>query len=233
VEKILAASKVPVEKMLAQGRSLRQRPASVDPVLPHLGTEKIMAIGASTGGTEAIKAVLLQMPVNAPGIVIAQHMPAGFTRSFAERLNKLVRLSVVEARGEERILPGHVFIAPGDRHLTVVRSGSDYLTRLSDAPPRNRHCPSVDVLFESVADICGKNALGVLLTGMGKDGAQGLLQMHKKGSFTLAQDEQSCVVYGMPKEAVAVGAVDQVKSLNDLADAMMAHWQQQSCRNRV
>ena len=176
---------------------------------PLVGTEKIIRIGASTGGTEAIRELLLQLPPDAPGIVIAQHMPPGFTRSFAQRLDRLCALSVREARGGERILPGHVFVAPGDAHLLVQRSGADYVTALSDAAPVNRHRPSVDVLFRS-AVCAGDNAFAALLTGMGKDGAGGLLEMRRAGATTLAQDEACCVVYGMPKEAVALGAVGEV-----------------------
>ena len=185
------------------------------------GTEKIIAIGASTGGTEAIKTLLLQLPAAVPGIVITQHMPAGFTRTFAERLNKLTRLHVVEAKGGERILPGHAFLAPGSRHLLVVRSGADYLVQLSDAEPVNRHKPAVDVMMSSVALAGGKNVIGVLLTGMGKDGAKGMLEIRNKGGYTLAQDEESCVVYGMPKEALFLGGVDQVVELDKMGSVLM------------
>src|SRR3990167_4047442 len=140
---------------------------------PIIGTEKLIAIGASTGGTEAIKDVLLGLPADSPGIVITQHMPPGFTRSFAERLNRMTRLNVVEAKGGERILPGHAFLAPGDKHLLVERSGANYVTRLSDAEPVRRHKPAVDPMFSSVAQCAGRNVIAALLTGMGKDGAQG------------------------------------------------------------
>lgn len=184
-------------------------------------SEKIICIGASTGGTEAIKAVLTQLPANSPGILIAQHMPPGFTRAFAERLDKLCALKVVEAKGGERVLPGHVFIAPGDDHLLLRRSGANYVTELSKAPPVNRHRPSVDVLFNSAAESAGQNAIGVILTGMGRDGAQGLLTMRNAGSFTLAQDEETCVVYGMPREAVALGAVERVVGLDKIAEELL------------
>lgn len=184
-------------------------------------TEKIIAIGASTGGTEAIKELLMQLPAAVPGIVMTQHMPAGFTRTYAERLNKITRLHVVEAKGGERILPGHAFLAPGGHHLIVVRSGADYLVRLSDAEPLHRHRPAVDVMMESVALAGGKNVVGVLLTGMGKDGAKGMLDIRNHGGFTLAQDEASCVVYGMPKEAVAIGAVDQTVELDKMGAALL------------
>lgn len=188
---------------------------------PFSTSEKIICIGASTGGTEAIKAVLIQMPSDSPGIVVAQHMPPGFTRTFAERLNKLCDLHVVEAKGGERVLPGHVFIAPGDDHLLLKRSGANYVTELSKAAPVNRHRPSVDVLFNSAAQSAGQNAVGVILTGMGRDGAQGLLEMRNAGSFTIAQDEESCVVYGMPKEAVNIGAVERTVPLEKIAQELL------------
>ena len=184
-------------------------------------SEKVICIGASTGGTEALKEVLMRMPSDSPGIVIAQHMPPGFTRSFAERLNRLCDLHVVEAKGGERVLPGHVFIAPGDDHLLLKRSGANYVTELSKAPQVNRHRPSVDVLFNSAAESAGQNAVGVILTGMGRDGAQGLLAMRNAGSFTIAQDEQSCVVYGMPKEAVNIGAVERSIALDKIAEELL------------
>jgi two-component system, chemotaxis family, protein-glutamate methylesterase/glutaminase len=200
------------------------KPLSEKPKLktPFSTSEKIICIGASTGGTEAIKDVLTRMPSDGPGIVIAQHMPPGFTRSFAERLNKLCDLTVAEAKGGERVLPGHVFIAPGHAHLLLRRSGANYVTELSQAPPVNRHRPAVDVLFQSAAESAGSNAIGVILTGMGKDGALGLLEMRKLGSFTVAQDEQSCVVYGMPKEAVNVGAVETVVALDKIAEVLLS-----------
>ncbi|WP_331353402.1 chemotaxis response regulator protein-glutamate methylesterase [Cellvibrio sp. UBA7671] len=184
-------------------------------------TEKIIAIGASTGGTEAIKDLLMQLPTAVPGIVMTQHMPAGFTRTYAERLNKVTRLHVVEAKGGERILPGHAFLAPGGHHLVVVRSGADYIVKLSDAEPVHRHRPAVDVMMESVALAGGKNVLGVLLTGMGKDGAKGMLDIRNQGGYTFAQDEASCVVYGMPKEAVIIGGVDQVVALERMGAALL------------
>jgi two-component system, chemotaxis family, protein-glutamate methylesterase/glutaminase len=184
-------------------------------------TEKIIAIGASTGGTEAIKDVLMQLPAAVPGIVMTQHMPPGFTRTFAERLNKLTKLHVMEAKGGERILPGHAYLAPGGFHLLVVRYGADYVIKLSDSEPLHRHRPAVDVMMESVAKAGGKNVIGILLTGMGKDGAQGMLDIRNAGGYTLAQDEQSCVVYGMPKEAVAIGAVDKVVPLDQMGLALL------------
>jgi len=174
------------------------------------------AIGASTGGTQAIEVLLQQMPADIPGMVVVQHMPEGFTRSFAQRLDSLCRISVKEAVDGDRVLPGHAYLAPGHSHLMLVRSGANYVTRLDQGPPVNRHRPSVDVLFESAAVNAGKNALGVILTGMGKDGAAGMLKMREAGAVNFAQDEATCVVYGMPREAVAVGAVHEVAPLAQL-----------------
>ncbi|MCP5244448.1 MAG: chemotaxis response regulator protein-glutamate methylesterase [Burkholderiales bacterium] len=185
-------------------------------------TEKLIIIGSSTGGTEALYEFLSQLPPNCPGILIAQHMPETFTKSFAERLNKLCKISVAEAQGGERILPGHAFIAPGHSHLLLQRSGANYVTELSKSEPVNRHRPSVDVLFSSAARIAGKNAIGVILTGMGKDGAAGMLEMHDAGAYNFAQDEASCVVYGMPKEAVSAGGVDEIVPLNDMARKVLS-----------
>ena len=197
------------------------------------GTEKIIAIGASTGGTEAIKDVLMQLPAAVPGIVLTQHMPAGFTKSFAERLNKLTRLRVSEAKGGERILPGHAYLAPGGFHLQVNRSGADYVIRLSDAEPVHRHRPAVDVMMESVALAGGKNVIGVLLTGMGKDGAKGMVDIRNHGGYTFAQDEQSCVVYGMPKEAVHLGGVDKTVVLAKMGDSILEKIKNMGSGNRL
>ena len=188
--------------------------------MPSLGafasSEKLIIIGASTGGTEAIKEFLMQMPPDCPGILIVQHMPEGFTRSFAQRLDSLCAISVKESAGGERVLPGHAYLAPGHSHLQLVRSGANYMTQLDQGPPVNRHRPSVDVLFRSAAMHAGKNAVGVILTGMGKDGALGMLEMKEAGAYNFSQNEATCVVYGMPREAVAVGAVHEVGALNDL-----------------
>jgi two-component system chemotaxis response regulator CheB len=183
---------------------------------PLISSEKLLIIGASTGGTEAIKAFLMQMPSDCPGILITQHMPAGFTKSFANRLDSLCKITVTEAQGGERVLPGHAYIAPGDQHLMLARSGANYVTQLSDAAPVSRHKPSVDVLFDSAATYAGKNAIGIIMTGMGKDGAEGMAKMRKAGAYNFAQNEESCVVYGMPKEAVAHGGVNEVAHLKDL-----------------
>lgn len=195
-----------------------------------LSSEKLIIIGASTGGTEAIKSFLMAMPPDCPGILITQHMPAGFTRSFANRLDGLCRIAVKEAEGGERVLPGHAYIAPGDRHLLLARSGTNYMTELSDVPPVNRHKPSVDVLFDSVALHAGRNAIGVILTGMGKDGAAGMLRMREAGAYNFAQDEASCVVFGMPKEAIARGGVHEIGPLAELPARVLQHLAQNSGR---
>ena len=183
---------------------------------PLMSSEKLIIIGASTGGTEAIREFLQRMPSDCPGILIAQHMPEGFTTSFAKRLDSLCKISVREAAGDERVLPGHAYIAPGHSHLTLVRSGANYMTRIDQNEPVNRHRPSVDVLFKSAAISAGKNAVGVILTGMGKDGAMGMLQMKMAGAYNFAQDEASCVVFGMPREAIAVGGVNEVAPLTEI-----------------
>lgn len=197
---------------------------------PLTSSEKLIVIGASTGGTEAIKNFLVQMPSDSPGILITQHMPEGFTRSFARRLDGLCKIAVSEAAGGERILPGHAYIAPGSAHLKLVRSGANYMTELDSGAPVNRHRPSVDVLFDSVADYGGKNAVGVILTGMGKDGAQGMLKMRSAGAHNFAQDEASCVVFGMPREAIAVGAVHQIGALHELPGMVLNYLATHSSR---
>jgi len=184
-------------------------------------TDSIVAIGTSTGGTQALEAVLTALPVTAPGIVIVQHMPEKFTASFAERLNGLCEIDVFEAKDGQRVVPGRALIAPGGKHMLLKRSGAQYHVEVVDGPVVNRHRPSVDVLFRSVAKYAGKNALGVIMTGMGDDGARGLKEMHDAGARTLAQDEESCVVYGMPKEAVKLGAVDRSLPLERIAAALV------------
>ena len=184
--------------------------------------EKIIFIGSSTGGTEALKEVLTRMPPNAPAILMTQHMPESFTKSFAQRLDGLSAMTVKEASNNERIVPGHAYLAPGHSHLMVKKSGAYYYTELSKADPVNRHRPSVDVLFDSASMVAGPNALGVMLTGMGKDGAQGMLAMRNAGSYNIAQDESSCIVYGMPKAAVDVGAVHESTPLLDIAARVLS-----------
>ena len=180
-------------------------------------TNKVIAIGASTGGTEAIKEVLIQMPPSAPGIVIVQHMPAKFTASFAQRLNELCQISVKEAADGDHVVPGTALIAPGNYHMVVRRSGARYYVRITDGPMVHHQRPAVDVLFKSTANYVGRNAIGILLTGMGADGAEGLLMMKQAGARTIAQDEKSCVVFGMPKEAIKLGATDEVIPLRSIA----------------
>ncbi|MBH8579837.1 chemotaxis response regulator protein-glutamate methylesterase [Halomonas pacifica] len=217
-EKLRAAARSRPRQALRDGKA--PRPAALK--APLVSSEKLLIIGASTGGTEAIRQVLEPLPANAPAILIAQHMPGGFTRSFAERLDRLCRIRVKEAEDGERILPGHAYIAPGDAHLQLARSGANYVARLDSGPPVNRHRPSVDVLFRSAAQQAGRNAIGALLTGMGKDGAQGLLEMRQAGAVTLAQDEASCVVFGMPREAIAIGGASEVVGLDEMAPRLMA-----------
>ena len=185
--------------------------------------EKILVIGASTGGTEALKEVLSQLPGHCPGIVITQHMPEGFTKSFASRLDGLCKVRVKEAEPGDKILPGHAYLAPGHSHLLLKRNGTGYICELSSADPVNRHRPSVDVLFKSAAKTAGKNAIGIILTGMGKDGALGMKEMHDAGAHTFAQDEKSCVVFGMPKEAISQGGVDEIVSLKEIASRVMSY----------
>jgi two-component system, chemotaxis family, protein-glutamate methylesterase/glutaminase len=189
--------------------------------LPRVSTEKIICIGASTGGTEAIREVLMPMPADAPAIVITQHMPPGFTTSFANRLNTLCRIRVQEAQHGQRILPGHAYIAPGGHHFRIDRSGSNYVAVVEDTEPVNRHRPSVEVLFKSAARVLGPNALGIMLTGMGADGAQAMREMKDAGSYNYVQDEASCVVFGMPRMAIQYGAAHEVLPLSQIASAVL------------
>ncbi len=223
-EKIRHAASVKVER--------RQRPSappkhSADAVLPpsvgsrYRTTDKIIAIGASTGGTEAIKEVLMGMPSDAPGIVIAQHIPPGFSAAFADRLNRQTPLVVKEAEDGDQVLPGHAFVAPGDRHLLLTRCGARYVCRLNDGEPVNRHKPSVDVLFRSVLQSAGRNAVAAILTGMGADGAQGMLELLEGGLHTIAQDEQTSVVWGMPGETVRRGGACEVLPLGKIAGHLL------------
>lgn len=184
-------------------------------------TEQVIAVGASTGGPEALRLFLSALPADAPGVVIVQHMPEQFTRAFAQRLDGLCRIRVNEARSGDRILPGHALIAPGNSHIEVARSGANYYVQLHMGAPVNHHRPSVDVLFHSCARALGANAVGVIMTGMGGDGAQGLLAMHRAGARTVAQDEASCVIFGMPKEAIAAGAVDDVVALEHIPTTVL------------
>ncbi|HNI49574.1 MAG TPA: chemotaxis response regulator protein-glutamate methylesterase [Zoogloea sp.] len=184
-------------------------------------TETVIAIGTSTGGTQALEAVLRSLPRMSPGIVVVQHMPEKFTEAFAQRLDSLCEVDVREARHGDRVVPGRVLIAPGGRHMLLRRSGAQYVVDVVDGPPVSRHRPSVDVLFRSTARFAGRNAVGIIMTGMGDDGARGLKEMHEAGAWTVAQDEATCVVYGMPKEAVRLGAVDKVLGLHDIPAAIL------------
>lgn len=229
VEKIKIASKAKVRPLTER----KARPIvaieitpklSADAVISKQGgssrfrtTDRIIAIGASTGGTEAIRDVLESMPPDAPGIVISQHIPAAFSGPFANRMNGVSAMTVCEAQDGQQILPGHVYIAPGDRHLLVERDGARYICRLNDGPPVNRHRPSVDVMFRSVSQNVGPNAVGVILTGMGDDGARGLKEMKENGATTLVQDEKTSVVWGMPGEAFKIGAADAQYPLEQIA----------------
>ncbi len=213
-EKIRAASRV---RMIPKPRP--EAPTKPKPVTEALKvtTQKVIAIGASTGGTEALREILTQMPINAPGMVIVQHMPAQFTSAFAERLNGLCQIEVKEARDGDSVINGRALIAPGNYHLLIRRSGAKYFVQVKEGPLVHHQRPSVDVLFHSVAQYVGNNAVGVVLTGMGADGAKGLLAMKEAGARTLVQDEASCVVYGMPKEAVRLGAAEKVVPLDRMA----------------
>ena len=231
VEKIRVAAVAQVRRAMAPSPA-QTAEASDSKVLPaaqlallslsvHMSTEKLVCIGASTGGTEAIKEVLLHLPADAPAIAIAQHMPAGFTTSFAARLNSLCQISVKEAVHGERILPGHAYIAPGGRHFSIGRSGTNYVAVVDDGPPVNRHKPSVEVLFKSAAAVAGRNAYAIKLTGMGNDGAAAMREMKDAGSYNFVQDEASCIVFGMPREAIAHGAADEVLPLSAIAPALL------------
>jgi two-component system, chemotaxis family, protein-glutamate methylesterase/glutaminase len=232
IEKIRTAAKASVRALDPRRAAAlaATRPAhNADAVLPKARppkqlrtTDRIIAIGASTGGTEAIKDVLMRLPPDAPGVVIAQHIPKAFSTPFARRMNDCSQVTVYEAEDGQHVLAGHVYIAPGDRHLMVVRDGARYVCKLDDGVPVNRHKPSVDVLFRSVAQNAGGNAIGVLLTGMGKDGARGLKEMLDAGSRTIAQDEATSVVWGMPGEAVSLGAAQHVLPLETVAAKILS-----------
>ena len=235
IDKIRAASKASVRALdprraAAIASHLAPRAAhSTDAVLPKAPppkqlrtTDRIIAIGASTGGTEAIKEVLMRLPPDSPGVVIAQHIPKAVSGPFAKRMNDCCQVTVYEAQDGQQVLAGHAYIAPGDKHLMVVRDGARYVCRLDDGVPVNRHKPSVDVLFRSVAQNAGRNAIGAILTGMGKDGARGLKEMLDAGSRTIAQDEATSVVWGMPGEAVSLGAAQHVLPLENVAAKILA-----------
>jgi two-component system chemotaxis response regulator CheB len=234
VEKIRIAASAHIKRSIpsaARTQDAGERPAIT--LSGRVSTEKLVFIGASTGGTEAIKEVLTQFPADFPAIVITQHMPPGFTTSFAARLDSLCRISVREAVHGERLLPGHAYLAPGGKQFRVDRSGANYVAVVEDGEPVNRHKPSVEVLFKSGAKVAGRNAFGIMLTGMGNDGAKAMKEMKDAGSYNIVQDEASCVVFGMPKEAIAHGAADEVLPLRDIAGALVAKLNTSSDRFRV
>ncbi len=235
IDKIRAASKASVRALDPRRAAtiatnmVTKAAHSTDAVLPKAPppkqlrtTDRIIAIGASTGGTEAIKEVLMRLPPDSPGVVIAQHIPKAFSGPFAKRMNTCCHVTVYEAEDGQQVLAGHAYIAPGDKHLMVVRDGARYVCRLDDGVPVNRHKPSVDVLFRSVAQNAGRNAIGAILTGMGKDGARGLKEMLDAGSRTIAQDEATSVVWGMPGEAVTLGAAQYVLALENVAGKILS-----------
>jgi two-component system chemotaxis response regulator CheB len=221
IEKVKAASKAKIAKRNPPSPSIQPLAQMLTGQALIRSTQKVIAVGASTGGTEALREFLEPLPPDSAGIVIVQHMPEKFTRSFAERLNNLCRIRVKEAEDGDRILPGHALIAPGNYHMEVFRNGAEYRVRTFVGEPVNRHRPSVDVLFHSCARFLGANAIGVIMTGMGADGARGLLEMHQAGARTIAQDEASCVVFGMPREVIALGAADEVTPLSKMPAAVL------------
>lgn len=228
-DKIRIAARAQVKRSHAAmpGHAAAAPAAAPKPAAPasigRLSTEKIIFIGASTGGTEATKEVLMSLPPDAPAVMITQHMPPGFTTSYSKRLDGLCRIRVKEATDGERVLPGHAYIAPGGLHLSVERSGANYIARVRDGEPVNRHKPSVEVLFQSAARVVGPNAVGIMLTGMGADGARAMREMRDAGSFNVCQDEASCVVFGMPREAIAHGAAHEVLPLTQIAGRVIEH----------
>jgi two-component system, chemotaxis family, protein-glutamate methylesterase/glutaminase len=228
VHAVRAAARANVKRLLPRGAGLpAAKKLSADAVIPVSSgamvqtTESVVAIGTSTGGTQALEHVLSTLPLVCPGIVVVQHMPEKFTEAFAKRLDSVCQIEVREARCGDRVMPGRALIAPGGRHLLLKRSGAQYFTDVVNGPPVSRHRPSVDVLFRSVASSAGRNALGIIMTGMGDDGSRGMKEMHDAGARTFAQDEESCVVYGMPKEAVKAGAIDEIVTLNDIPRVIM------------
>ncbi|MFA5519336.1 MAG: chemotaxis response regulator protein-glutamate methylesterase [Spirochaetota bacterium] len=225
---VKAASKAKVSRLKQRKHNRPIDKLTADAVLPApVGkamlrtTEKIMVVGASTGGTEALRIFLESMPKDSPGIVIVQHMPENFTKAFAKRLNSLCEIEVKEAENNDSILRGRALIAPGNKHLVIKRSGARYYVEVKEGPLVSRHRPSVDVLFRSAAQYAGSNAVGIIMTGMGDDGARGMAEMKKMGAFNIAQDEKSCVVFGMPNEAIKHGGVDVVLPLDEIAEAAL------------
>ena len=237
VEKVRIAAAAHIKRSLTApasvGSGLSAPVRAAVTSIGRVSTEKLICIGASTGGTEAIKEILTRMPADSPGIVITQHMPPGFTTSFAARLNSLCQITVKEAVHGERILPGHAYIAPGGKQFRVDRSGANYVAMVEDGELVNRHKPSVEVLFKSVANVVGRNAFGVMLTGMGNDGAKAMREMKDAGSYNFVQDEASCIVFGMPREAILHGAADEVLPLSVIASALIAKLSSVTDRCRV
>jgi two-component system, chemotaxis family, protein-glutamate methylesterase/glutaminase len=219
VAKVRAAATVKVRKRVAASAT-----AEGAKPIARLGktTYKVLALGASTGGTEALRDVLAAFPPDCPGTLIVQHMPEHFTSAFARRCNDAAAIEVLEAKDGDRVIPGRALIAPGNRHMRLVRLGAEYVVRIDQREPVNRHRPSVDVLFDSVSEAAGANAVGVIMTGMGDDGARGLLRMREAGAHTIAQDQESCVVFGMPREAIERGAAIQILPLAAIAQAAIA-----------
>jgi two-component system chemotaxis response regulator CheB len=235
VDKVRVAAAAHIRRTVPQAVPVAA-PAGASKVAAFTGrvsTEKLVCIGASTGGTEAIKEVLTRMPADSPGIVITQHMPAGFTTSFAARLNGLCQITVQEATNGDRILPGHAYIAPGGKQFRIEKSGANYICVVEDGEPVNRHMPSVEVLFKSAARLVGRNAYGIMLTGMGNDGAKAMKEMRDAGSYNYVQDEASCVVFGMPREAILHGAADEILPLTSIAPALLAKLASAGDRYRV
>ncbi|MBT4285941.1 MAG: chemotaxis response regulator protein-glutamate methylesterase [Deltaproteobacteria bacterium] len=225
---IKAAAQVNVKRVTRSQPQKITKKLTADAMLPKAtskamiqSTEKVIVVGASTGGTEALKTFLEALPANTPGIVIVQHMPESFTRAFADRLNSICHMTVREAKDNDSVLRGFALIAPGNKHVLLKRSGARYYVEVKDGPLVSRHRPSVDVLFRSASRYAGKNACGVIMTGMGDDGAKGMLEMKEAGAHTIAQDEASCVVFGMPKEAINLGGVRQVLPLKSIANAVL------------
>ena len=218
-DKIRAASRVKIIRKASDKEAVLKKSEPIKALAKT--SNKVIAIGASTGGTEALKTVLTRMPPNSPGILVVQHMPAAFTTAFAERLNGLCQITVKEARNNDSVNPGTALIAPGNWHMILRRSGARYYVEVKDGPMVHHQRPSVDVLFKSTAKSAGPNSIGVILTGMGSDGAEGLLEMKQEGAKTIAQDERSCIVFGMPKEAIELGAVDKVVPLDRVAEKIV------------
>jgi two-component system chemotaxis response regulator CheB len=237
VEKIRVASRAHVQRHIPERTSsiadAKQPAVKAASLIGHLSTEKVIFIGASTGGTEAIKEVLMGLPADSPAIAITQHMPAGFTTSFAHRLDSLCKISVSEAIHGARLLPGHAYIAPGGKHFWVEKSGANYVCVVADGELVNRHRPSVEVLFRSAARVVGANAFGVMLTGMGGDGASAMREMRDSGSHNIVQDEATCVVFGMPREAILHGAANEVLPLQQIALALCTKLRGAADRHRV